>query len=195
MSDRTAIREFDAFELLRRDHDGFRRSFREHERLLSRPCDNEQKAHLVGKICLELSVHAEIEEALFYPAARAAMGGVGPGCLWDALDHREERRLVAHLDEMEAGDAGFDDCVLALGACTLAHIRDEEERIFATLRAAGIDAAALGSQIAHRQRALRADVTRLGLPELPAHAATWPVSCRYSRAGGSPTPARSSEVS
>ena len=192
MNQPVAAREADALHLLKRDHESLRRLFREFERLVAGPCDFEGKAELAGRICSEMSIHADIEDELFYPAVQAVIGRDTLLDL-DSFDHCGARSLIARLDEMEPTDAGYDDVVATLGVCTIAHMREEEDRMFERVRQARFDTAVLGGLMAWRQRALKADVTRVGLPESRRAAAVWPPACRYGGGSGAVTPARRSE--
>lgn len=192
MNHAIAAREADALQLLKRDHDSLRRHFREFERLAAGPCDFEAKAELAGRICSEMSIHADIEDELFYPAVQAVIGRDTLLEL-DSFDHCGARSLIAQLDEMEPADAGYDAVVATLGVCTVAHMREEEDRMFERVRKARLDTSMLGGLMARRQRALRADVTRVGLPEARRAAAVWPQACRYGGGSGAVTPARTSE--
>lgn len=194
MSRPIPAREANALQLLKRDHDSLRRLFRDFGRLLAGPCDFEFKAELVGRICSEISVHADIEDELFYPEVQAQIGRDTLPDL-DAFDHGGARGLIARLDEMEPDDAGYDDTVATLGGLTLAHMRDEEDQMFEQVRQAGLDTALLGGLMLRRQRALRADVTCLGLPDSRRATAVWPQACSYGGGSGSATPTRRSERS
>src|SRR5215471_18158080 len=59
-----------ALTLLKQDHREVEQFFEEYEDLQS----NRQKAELARKICNALKVHTQIEEEIFYPAARKATG-------------------------------------------------------------------------------------------------------------------------
>ncbi len=173
------LRELDALDLLRRDHEAIKHLFGDYERLVRRRADPERKATVVGRLCFALSLHLQIEEEIFYPAARAVLAGTA----WTvhALDdHDDAKALIARLDEMEAGDADFDASVAALGACIVPHMNEEQDVIFQTVQQAGLDTAALGRRMAQRQKLLREDVTRIGLPHSQNAAASWPVACRLA---------------
>ena len=58
-----------AIELLEADHREVEALFEQYEELEDRP----KKELLALKICLSLQVHAQIEEEIFYPAARKAI--------------------------------------------------------------------------------------------------------------------------
>ena len=177
MSRKPVFREVDALDLLTRDHDAIKRLFKDYERLLMRPADNERKAEIVGKICFALSLHAQIEDEIFYPAVRAA---ISPDKLTHhALrGHGRSKELIARLDEMEPGDAGYDHAVALLAACATLYMDEERQALFPQVRQSRLDTLALGVQLVQRQKALHQDVTRLGLPPSKTAAPSWPTPCR-----------------
>ena len=177
MPRKTIPREHDALVLLARDHDAIRELFREYHQLMKRQGDHDRKAEVVGEICMELSIHLQIEEEIFHPAVRTSLG---PDALMaDAVcEHVDAKELIATLDELEPGDAGYDTTVVSLCACVVPHMNEEQEDVFPKVRMAGLDTAALGRQLAQRQKTLHEDVTRVGLPHSRADASTWPAACR-----------------
>jgi hypothetical protein len=56
-------------------------------------------------------------------------------------------------------------------------MNEDQAGIFLSVRLAGLDAAALGRQMAQLQKAMRKDVTLVGLPQSNAGAVTWPMAC------------------
>jgi hemerythrin superfamily protein len=63
-----------AIELLKRDHDDVDTLFSQYEDSKD-TADDDAKEMLVTQICDALTVHAQIEEEIFYPAARRALDG------------------------------------------------------------------------------------------------------------------------
>ena len=64
----------DACDLLDADHKAVKAMFKEYETLSeSRSRSTTKKRQLADQICRELTVHATIEEEIFYPAARKAI--------------------------------------------------------------------------------------------------------------------------
>jgi hypothetical protein len=109
------MRDHDAISCLTRDHDIIRRLFRYYEHLVRYDGSNDQKADTAGQICFKWCVHIQIEEEIFYPAAKVLLRA--DSRLEHALDdHAGSRELVAMLDELEAGDADFDGTVGVLAA-------------------------------------------------------------------------------
>ena len=60
----------DAIALLTEDHDSVKAMFKAFEKLKERDDADDEKAELVARICRELTIHATIEEEIFYPAVR-----------------------------------------------------------------------------------------------------------------------------
>jgi hypothetical protein len=170
---RPTLREVDALVLLTRDHEAIRRLFRDYEWLTEHQSDDDTKASIVDEICGELSLHAQIEEEVFFPAIQAITGSTD-----STGDHACAKELIAQLDEMEPGDARYDTLVSALCAHVVPHMNEEQAGIFLCVRLAGLDTAALGRQLLLRQKALREDVTLVALPHSNAGATMWPMDCR-----------------
>ena len=87
-----------------------------------------RKRALAANVCLALEIHATLEEEIFYPALRAA---IGPNELLDKSvpEHDEMRTLIAKLRALEPFDAGFDDTCRALMRLVLHHVADEESTL------------------------------------------------------------------
>ena len=171
----------DALDQLRLDHERIRKLLRDHDRLRQAGAGGpEGKADIVERLCDALSLCALIEEEIFYPTVRPMLGGAVPAnTTW--CDHARLRHLIARLDEMEPSDPGYDDAVTDIGDCVLPSMNAAQTVLFAEIRLAGLDTAALGEQMAQRRRAQqREDFTRVGLPASGSHVVPggWPPACR-----------------
>ena len=62
----------EAIEMLMEDHRKVQKMFKQFEKLKDQD-DEDSKRDLVEQTCAELKVHTEIEEEIFYPAARGAL--------------------------------------------------------------------------------------------------------------------------
>src|SRR4051812_6723403 len=88
----------DATELLETDHREVDADFTAFEEAGSPG----EKKQLADRICLALRVHAQIEEEIFYPAARDATGEAD--LLDEALvEHMGAKSLVAQIEAMAPG--------------------------------------------------------------------------------------------
>ena len=148
----------DALALLKADHDKIKRLFQEFESLNSSDDEDERKAELVDEICYELTVHAMLEEEIFYPVVRAA---IDDDDLMDEADVEPAgaRELISQLEVLYPGDDHFDATVTVLGEEMAHHIDQEESDMFAAARSAAIDLEDLGLQLAWRKEELDEDLS------------------------------------
>jgi len=151
-SGRSAAKPADAIKLLKDDHAEVKRYFDQYEGLES----NAEKQALAEKICLALTVHAQIEEEIFYPATRAAIDD--DDLLDEAeVEHASAKQLIAEIQAMKAGDRLFDAKVTVLGEYINHHVEEEENEMFPESREGDIDLKTLGAQMATRKAELMAE--------------------------------------
>ena len=139
----------DAVELLRADHRKVQDLFDQFEKARS----DDRKAELAREICAELKVHAQIEEEIFYPAAREALKKQD---LIDeaAVEHATAKDLIAKIEQGGPGQELFDAKVTVLGEYIQHHVKEEQNEIFPKVKKAKLDLKALGQQLAERKEAL-----------------------------------------
>jgi hemerythrin superfamily protein len=151
----TELAPKDACELLDADHIAVKHLFVEYARqAMAMPKDAGDRQALAERICSELTVHAQIEEEIFYPALREAM--IAPELLDEAeAEHRQAKELIAQLQGMTAPDPAMDDLVSELARVIEHHVKEERDELFTKARAAkGLDLDALGAKLKERQDAL-----------------------------------------
>jgi hemerythrin superfamily protein len=152
----------DAIALLKKDHRTVEDLFDEFEKANG----TDHKRKLAEEICLDLSVHAEIEEEIFYPACD---GKVGDDLLKESyVEHDGAKVLIAEIMHGGPGDDFYDAKVKVLQEEIEHHVQEEERRmegLFAQARKAGIDMDALGEQLAVRKTELTEQFKANGLPE------------------------------
>jgi hemerythrin superfamily protein len=143
----------DATELLCADHREVRGLFAEYRRLARERASGSDRRPLAEEICTLLTVHAAIEEEIFYPEARAA--GVDADLLDEAeVEHAAAKDLMAQIRDTDAGDALYDARVNVLGEYVDHHVAEEEGALFAKCRASAMDLRAIGARLAARQAEL-----------------------------------------
>jgi len=146
----------DAVALLTTDHDKAKQLFREYDRV-ARLGDVELKSDLALQICLELTIHTQIEEELFYPAVRSETGD--EKMVRDAIqEHAEAKELIAHIQGMAADDQDLDDTVAMLRRAIEHHVEEEEREMFPQARQSGVDLGRLREQLADRKEQLEHDM-------------------------------------
>jgi len=147
----------DACDLLDADHIAVKHLFVEYARqAVAMPQEAGDRQALAERICQELTVHARIEEEIFYPALRQAIDK--PELLDEAIaEHQQAKDLIAQIQGMRAPDPQMDDLVAQLASAIEHHVKEEREDLFTKARVApGLDLAALADQLKARQEELMA---------------------------------------
>jgi len=160
----------DAFALLTADHKRVKSLFKEFESLKDEG-EDDQKATLVETICNELTIHAQIEEEIFYRALRDAIDDED---LMDEADveHASAKQLIAQLEQLEVGGDHYDATVTVLGEYIDHHVKEEEGEMFSKARKADIDSASLGEELAIRKAELKEELGILDDDSAPDQAVT-----------------------
>ena len=107
----------DAITLLKQDHRQVEEWFEEYEDL-----ENEvEKGELAAKICQALKVHTQIEEEIFYPAARKA---TGDDALLDeaVVEHAGAKHWIGEIEAMEPGEDLYDAKIRVLSEQIKHHV-------------------------------------------------------------------------
>jgi hemerythrin superfamily protein len=124
----------DAIEVLTADHQAIRKLFEEFEGLGEEALTERQ--YVVGRICHELTVHAKIEEDIFYPRARQAGKEEKDEVLEGIEEHKLIKQLVDELVETNAQDETFNPRVDVLNEQVEHHLDEEEREMFPHVRKA-----------------------------------------------------------
>ena len=122
----------DAITLLRDDHRTVERLFKRFEKAGDRA--HVEKREIVDRIIEELSVHAAIEEQLFYPVARATVPGTEDIALESLEEHHIVKWVLSELESLDPGDERFDAKVTVLIENVRHHVDEEESEFFPKVR-------------------------------------------------------------
>ena len=150
----------DAVALLKADHRKVEDLFETYENSKSKSV----KAKLAQQICMELTVHATIEEEIFYPAVK---GQVEDDMLDEAyVEHDGAKVLIGELLAGTPEDDFYDAKVKVLSEEIKHHVKEEEQRdgIFAQAKKAGVDMMDLGERLAARKAELVKEYKSSGIP-------------------------------
>ena len=151
----------DAIALLKADHRAVEDLFAKFEKASG----DGRKQTLAEEICLELSVHAQIEEEIFYPACE---GKVDEDLLKESyVEHDGAKVLIAEIMNGGPSDEYYDAKVKVLQEEIEHHVEEEEKRmegLFAQARKAGLDMDALGQELAARKTELTEQFKASGVP-------------------------------
>lgn len=143
----------DAIELLEQDHADVKDLFDQYDELADNEGSEADKQAIAQEICTMLTVHATIEEELFYPAARDALK---EDDLVDeaVVEHASAKDLIAQIEGMEPNDDLYDAKVKVLGELIDHHVEEEEGEMFPKVRNTGLDLQVLGLAMASRKEEL-----------------------------------------
>jgi hemerythrin superfamily protein len=146
----------DAIAILKADHDKVTKLFEDFERLHEDEADEEAEQVAI-QICNELTVHATVEEEIFYPEVREAIDD--EDLLDEAeVEHATAKDLIAQILEMTTADDKYAAKVIVLGEYIAHHVKEEQEEMFPKARKTDLDMKELGARILERKKALRAEM-------------------------------------
>lgn len=141
----------EATRLLRADHKYVSDLFDQFESARSAS----KKQALAMEICQELTVHAQIEEEIFYPAVQAALKDktLVPEA---KVEHDTLKYLIAQLQEEEPGSEMYDAKVKVMAEYVKHHVKEEQNEIFPKVKQSKLDLMEMGEKMAARKEELMA---------------------------------------
>lgn len=146
---RGKTKQQNAIQLLSSDHDEVEKLFKQFKK------SNGQKAEIVRRICMALTVHAEIEEEIFYPAMRDAMAAKDESMMDEAaVEHETIRNLVEEIEGSGTDDEMLSARMKVLFEYVTHHVKEEEGKIFPKAKKARLDLDELGVELLERKMEL-----------------------------------------
>src|SRR5438309_12045607 len=112
----------DAIELLKQDHKKVEKIFSEMEK-------SEARQKLFPELDRELSIHAEIEEKIFYPAAKGAEP-TRDLVLESIEEHKQIKMVLADLGQTDMRTAEWTAGLKVLKEDVMHHVGEEENDLF-----------------------------------------------------------------
>ena len=144
-----------ALQLLKADHEEVKVLFDEFEDT----DDPRERIVVADRLRGLLTVHATIEEELFYPALREALDDDDRRLLEEAaVEHETARELIAKLEAASPDDVRYAALVKVLGEYVRHHVDEEEDEVFPRARAAKLDQPGLAAALLERKQALMAQL-------------------------------------
>ena len=138
--------------LLRADHQLVSKLFAEYEATQA----VSKKRQIVDKICTELSVHAQVEEEIFYPAFKVALKD--KELVPEAnVEHATLKDLIAQVEGVEPKGEMFDAKIKVLSEYVKHHVKEEQNEMFVKAKASKLDLIELGAQISSRKQEILAE--------------------------------------
>jgi hemerythrin superfamily protein len=122
----------DAITQLKDDHKTVEQLFKRFEKAGDRAYV--EKRELVDRFTEALSIHAAIEEQLFYPVVRATVPATEELALESLEEHHIVKWVLSELDHMAPEDERFDAKVTVLIENVRHHVQEEEDDFFPRVR-------------------------------------------------------------
>lgn len=144
----------DAVDLLDADHKAVKKMFLDHAALCEAGASADARRLLALRICQALTVHAQLEEEIFYPQVREA---IADDTLMDEAlqEHAAAKEAIAAIGAMKATDPGHDAAVKQLGLLIDQHVLEERGQIFLQARLAPLDLRGMTLPLLKRQLQLK----------------------------------------
>lgn len=143
----------DAIALLKADHKAVDSLFLEFKSARS----VNRKNLLVEKICKELSVHAQVEEEIFYPAVKAALKD--KKLIPEAIVEQETMaHLISQVKGIEPDGEDYDAKVMVLCEYVKHHVKEEHTEMFPKAKKTKLDMKDLGAKLQARKAELLASM-------------------------------------
>lgn len=144
----------DAIALLRADHKRGSDLFEQFDKARA----SARKADLVQQICMELTIHAQLEEEIFYPAfqARTPDKSLVPEA---TVEHQTLKDLIAQVKDVAPDAPLYNAKVTVLSEYVKHHVKEEQGEMFPKARKSKLPLAELGEQIRLRKEELQASTT------------------------------------
>lgn len=156
VSDTKSSKAPEATSLLRADHKLVSNLFEEYENARSL---NKKKA-LVEQICQELTIHAQIEEEIFYPKVQQVLKD--HELIPEAkVEHDTLKVLIAQLQTQNIEDDkdDYNAKVTVLSEYVKHHVKEEQNELFPKVKESKLDLYELGEQLMLRKEELKAKLS------------------------------------
>ena len=141
----------EATALLRADHKKVSELFAQYEKARA----TSRKQAIVAQICTALTVHARIEEEIFYPAVKAALKDheLVPEA---NVEHAAVKDLIAQVEGVVPDGEMFDARIKVMSEFVKHHVKEEQNEMFPKARSSKLDLVELGARLAARKQELLA---------------------------------------
>ena len=143
----------DAIALLKADHQKVSGLFEQYESARA----TTRKKSLAAQICTELSVHAQIEDEIFYPKVKAALKDheLIPEAI---VEHDSLKKLIAEIRGKEPDGEMYDAKVKVLSEYVKHHVKEEQTEMFPKAKKTKLDMKAIGAELLARKTQLLAQM-------------------------------------
>ena len=148
-----------ALELLMADHRKVEDLFEQFEQ--EKESDEGTRREIAQQICAELTIHAQVEEELFYPWLREQLEDDDMEMVEEAqVEHNSAKDLIAQIEGATDIDEVYNAKVKVLGEYIKHHVKEEEQPggIFSQAKKGDEDLEAMGERMKARKEELMAQM-------------------------------------
>jgi hemerythrin-like domain-containing protein len=145
-------------QLLKADHAEVKKLLKEYDKLAKEQASDEERQALATQICQQLTVHATIEEEIFYPAAREVLGDEDDLVDEATVEHGSAKELIAKIEAMSPDEDLYDATVKVLGEYIQHHVKEEQDELFPKLTRK-MDMREIGQRLQERKEELMQERT------------------------------------
>jgi len=142
----------DAIEMLKSGHREAEELFKKYE--AAKEADKKSEKHeVVRQVCAALLIHMELEEKLFYPAARDVIKDMEQ--VDEAIvEHKGAKILISELGHTSLDSTMFDAKVGVLKEQIEHHVEEEENELFPMVLESELDLTELGERMVEQKEQL-----------------------------------------
>jgi hemerythrin superfamily protein len=142
----------DAIELLKRDHAEVKKAFKDFEKAKYK--DPSACKEFVASICKAITMHAMLEEEIFYPAVRKKLDE--DDLMNEAqVEHNSAKVLIRDIEKMSGDDPMLKATATVLAEYIQHHVKEEENEMFPKVKRAKLDLEGLALQMLERKEELK----------------------------------------
>jgi len=146
-----------AIELLMTDHRKVEELFEQFDQ--EKDGDEATRREIAQRICNELTIHAQVEEELFYPWLRENLDDDDMEMVEEAqVEHNTAKDLIAQLEGASDIVEQYNAKVKVLGEYIKHHVNEEENEIFPKVRDEQEELDELGQEMAARKGELKEEM-------------------------------------
>jgi hemerythrin superfamily protein len=155
-----------AIEALMADHRKVEALFDDYEK--AKQADDDSRRDIAEDICMELTVHATVEEEIFYPWLRETLEDDDMDLVEEAqVEHDSAKDLIAQIQGATAVDDVYDAKVKVLSEYIKHHVKEEEEEIFPEVSSEKDALDEMGEEMAARKQEMEGAEAPASMPRTP----------------------------
>jgi hemerythrin superfamily protein len=153
-----------AIELIKSDH---RKVEQLYQRYQGANGQTQSKQAIIQEVCHELTIHAQLEEEIFYPAVERKLGSEGATLVKEARkEHSEMKRAIGQLQTRQFAGPECEQVFQKMMTGVQHHVKEEENEMLPRAQEQlGAESERLGAQIQERKQALQTTKSASGNQE------------------------------